>query len=403
MMILNDLSDDALTIRLVEIRKQERGLLVEFLCYLAELDRRKTVLALGFPSLFSFCTDHLGFPKASAFRRTTAARLLARFPLVAEYLADGRLNLTTLVELRDVLDEAHLIEILDRAAGRNEDQVKELVAALRPQPAPADLLRKLPDRRNDCGGSGAELAAAGAAHRAPAPAPPPPAALPPPAAPPLPPRSALRPATTPAASLQPIAPERHVLRVTVGAAFAADLEAVRHALSHKLPAGSLEDVLHECIRVTLQNIERRRAGAGTKQTAESPPPGSRYVPAAVRNEVWRRDGGQCAFVGSTGRRCTSRHQLELHHLLPFAMGGPPTAANLALRCRVHNRHAAEQDYGREHIARKVAASRFRDDLAAPATLPGLSARTRRAIGSRVQTTGSRPGWPSDGGSRNPLR
>jgi hypothetical protein len=36
--------------------------------------------------------------KASAFRRTTAARLLARFPVVADYLADGRLNLTTLVE-----------------------------------------------------------------------------------------------------------------------------------------------------------------------------------------------------------------------------------------------------------------------------------------------------------------
>jgi hypothetical protein len=45
-----------------------------------------------------------------------------------------------------------------------------------------------------------------------------------------------------------------VLRVTVSGAFVADLEAVRHALSHKLPAGGLEDVLHECLRVTLQSI-----------------------------------------------------------------------------------------------------------------------------------------------------
>ena len=145
---LADLPDETLTRRLLEIRKQERSLLVEFLGYLAELDRRKTVVAQGYPSLFSFCTDSLGLSKASAFRRTTAARLLARFPLVAEYLADGRLNLTTLVELRDVLDEAHLVEILDGAAGRTEEQVKELVAALRPQAAPADLLRRLPDRRN---------------------------------------------------------------------------------------------------------------------------------------------------------------------------------------------------------------------------------------------------------------
>jgi hypothetical protein len=51
----------------------------------------------------------------------------------------ARRNLTTLVELRDVLDEQHLVEIMERAAGRTEDQVKELVAVLRRQPAPPDL------------------------------------------------------------------------------------------------------------------------------------------------------------------------------------------------------------------------------------------------------------------------
>jgi hypothetical protein len=114
MQTLSELSDADLVGRLVQIRKLERSLLVEFLRYLGEVDRRKTALGLGFPSLFSFCTDHLGLTEASAFRRTTGARLLARFPLVAEYLADGRLNLTTLVELRDVLDEAHLVEIAAR-------------------------------------------------------------------------------------------------------------------------------------------------------------------------------------------------------------------------------------------------------------------------------------------------
>jgi hypothetical protein len=40
------------------------------------------------------------------------------------------------------------------------------------------------------------------------------------------------------------------------------------------------------------------------------------------------------------------------------MGGAPTAKNLALRCRAHNACAAEQDYGRGHIARKRAADRL---------------------------------------------
>jgi 5-methylcytosine-specific restriction endonuclease McrA len=339
MITLTDLSDDVLVGRLVEIRKHERSLLVELLHYLGELERRKTVLAKGYPSLFSFCTEFLGLTKASAFRRTAAARLLSRFPLIADYLTDGRLNLTTLVELRDVLDEEHLIEILNQAAGRTEDQVKELVAALRPQPAPMDLLRRLPTPRNDCSGSGAVPTAA---------PPPPPATTPPPTA-----RSSA------AARVEPIAPERHVLRVTVSSAFVADLEAARHALSHKLPAANLEEVLHECLRMTLQSIARRRRGTGKKTSVKAPRPGSRYVPVAVGDEVWRRDDGQCTFLGSTGRRCGSRDQLQFHHLDPRGKGGPTTAANLTLRCRAHNLYAAELDYGREHIDRKIAASRSR--------------------------------------------
>jgi hypothetical protein len=365
MITLTDLSDDALVGRLVQIRKQERSLLVEFLRHLAELDLRKTVLALGFPSLFSFCVEFLGLTKAAAFRRTTAARLLGRFPLVAAYLGDGRLNLTTLVELRDVLDEAHLVEILNRAAGRTEEQVKELVAALRPRVALPDLLRKLPTARNHSSGSGPEQPTAAT----PPPAPQsqhtavPSSPTPPPPAPPQ------RP--TDSARLEPIAPERHVLRVTVGAAFVADLESVREALSHKVPGGGLEDVLHECMRMTLRSIERRRHGAGKKTTANPPAPGSRYVPVAISDEVWRRDDGRCAFVGSGGRHCNSRHQLQLHHIDPFGKGGPPTAANLTLRCRAHNLYAAQQDFGREHIDRKIAVSRRHRAAGSAPTIPGV--------------------------------
>jgi GNAT superfamily N-acetyltransferase len=264
MIALGDVPDDVLVDRLLHIRKHERRLLVELLRYLAELDRRKTVLALGYPSLFSFCTEFLGLTKASAFRRTTAARMLARFPPAADYLADGRLNLTTLVELRDVLDERHLVEILDRAAGRTEEQVKELAAALRPQPAPADLLRRLPIQRNDCTRSGPVPVAVSTAQPAPAA----PAASPPPA---------------------PISPP----------------------LTSPTPPP----------------VPTRK-----KTSTKAPPSGSRYVPVAIRGEVWKRDDGRCTFQGSTGRRCASRHQLQLHHIDPFAMGGPPTVANLTLRC-----------------------------------------------------------------------
>jgi hypothetical protein len=79
----------------------------------------------------------------------------------------------------------------------------------------------------------------------------------------------------------------------------ADLTAVREALSPRLPGAGLEEVLHECMRVALRDIERLWRGAGTKASAKEPPRGSRYVPVAVREEVWRRDGGRCAAARTT--------------------------------------------------------------------------------------------------------
>src|SRR5262245_55942002 len=139
--ILTPLADqptDLITARLYELRKRERHLQIELLTYLAELERRDAFLQLGVSSMFAYLTDHLGYTRSAAFRRHTAAGLLARFPCLADYLADGRLNLTTLVELRHVLDEARLEEILARAAGRTEEEVKVLVASLAPREPPPD-------------------------------------------------------------------------------------------------------------------------------------------------------------------------------------------------------------------------------------------------------------------------
>ena len=63
----------------------------------------------------------------------------------------------------------------------------------------------------------------------------------------------------PAAKVEPISNELSVLRMTVGKAFALDLEAVRDALSHQIPDRRLETVVHECMRRTLKEHRRRAA------------------------------------------------------------------------------------------------------------------------------------------------
>ena len=72
---------------------------------------------------------------------------------------------------------------------------------------------------------------------------------------------------------------------------------------------------------------------------------SRHIPNAVKRAVWWRDGGQCAFVSADGRRCGERAFLELHHIQPYALDGPPTAGNITLRCRRHNQYEADMVFG----------------------------------------------------------
>jgi len=79
-------------------------------------------------------------------------------------------------------------------------------------------------------------------------------------------------------------------------------------------------------------------------------PRSRHVPAAVRREVFQRDGGRCSYVDERGERCRETRCLELHHRQPFGMKGDHAASNLTLHCLAHNALAAELDFGRQHVA-----------------------------------------------------
>jgi 5-methylcytosine-specific restriction endonuclease McrA len=88
------------------------------------------------------------------------------------------------------------------------------------------------------------------------------------------------------------------------------------------------------------------------------PPGEREpIPAEVKRAVWERDGGRCTYLSPEGRRCECRWQLELDHVRPDALGGPPAVENLRLRCRVHNFLHAEETFGRAHMARFKRAGR----------------------------------------------
>src|SRR3954469_334019 len=107
--------------------ENEKRELVLFLIELAEFDANKLALELGYPSTLGCLITELRLSESSACRRISAARMLARFPQIGGYLLSSRLTLMSLVALKDVLDQTNVGELLDRASGLSEPEVRQLV------------------------------------------------------------------------------------------------------------------------------------------------------------------------------------------------------------------------------------------------------------------------------------
>ncbi len=76
---------------------------------------------------------------------------------------------------------------------------------------------------------------------------------------------------------------------------------------------------------------------------------TRHIPRSIRDQVFVRDGGRCTFISKNGKRCGETWNLEIDHIIPYAKGGDHSPENLRLLCAQHNRLAAEDEYGAEHM------------------------------------------------------
>jgi hypothetical protein len=118
-------------VRLSSRLENEKREPVQFLIELAEFENKKHALELGYPSTLACLVGEMRLTESSACRRIWAARLLVRFPQIAGYLLASRLTLMGLVALKEVLDESNANELLERAAGMSEPDVRQLVMRIR--------------------------------------------------------------------------------------------------------------------------------------------------------------------------------------------------------------------------------------------------------------------------------
>ena len=323
------LSNDDLERRLASLVAFESGSTADVVEHIAEFERRKLFAPKCFPSMFEYCTKVFGYSEGAAYLRIYAGRLSLEYPDILELLRTRRLHLTAIRTVGPHLKACNQRELLARCVSKSERELKFLVAELAPQPEPMEVVRRLPDSQPS---RPPDSSVPAQCARPTAPSDEPPALK----------LSREQPAAR--AKIEPIAPRRVRFAFTGSDVFLGNVDRVRQLLRHKYPLGASEDVLSEVIDYFLKSkdpaLKKHRARPRTVN------PLRRDVPVWVKDIVFARDGGRCAFQSTDGARCEERGGLEYDHVVPWALGGVSNdPKNIRILCRSHNAYVGEQVFG----------------------------------------------------------
>lgn len=295
------LTDRELLDQLGQAVENERRVTARVIVLLQEMELRRVYLALGYSSLFVYCTHVLHLSEHAAYRRIEIARLARRFPIILELIESGAVTLEVLHVLNRHLTAENHRALLERVQHLSRNDVEHIVATLSPRepmPASVALLAKPPS------------------------------------------------------DAAPITPDRYELQCTISSEAYQKLQELQDLMRHTVPDGDLGVLLERAIALLLEHVSRVKKGA-VEHPREPVPndPNSRYIPASLKRAVWARDDGRCAYVGSEGR-CNASGHVEVHHVIRVADGGPTELNNLQLRCRAHNQYEADARVGRLYIVKE---------------------------------------------------
>ncbi len=312
---LGRLSDADLVARVKSLVRRDQNLTAEIVAHIAELDTRDVHLREGYASLFVYCRDALGLSEWEAYNRIEVARAARRFPMILDLLAEGSVHLTSVRLLAPHLTADNHREVLESA--RWEEKARDRTdgrpsgaAAGRTdlhwagQAAPVRFLAA-GDRSFSCrarsGGASTRPSSGG---DAPLPGP-----------------------------LQAASDDRR--RNRREAAPGQGHAQPRHSVGRRRGAPG-------------SRVLGAIGGAGEEEVRRHAPPPvvPRRPSARVRQAVWVRDLGRCAYVAPSGHRCTERRFVQFHHLDPYVLGGEATVDLIQLRCRPHNDYEGRLYFGK---------------------------------------------------------
>lgn len=279
--------------RLGQLIKDERGFTCEILHLIREADARKLYLERSFSNIYEWLVRRYGYSHTAAHRRIQTARLMNAIPELEESLKVGAMSLSNAARLQSVMRREERRTKIKISTDRKKNLFNELLGKTESE-AEAILSEAFPE------------SAAMKAH---------------------------------VRSLNEL--ESRLSLVLEKEALEA-LKRVQELLSHILPGANMAEIVSYLAEDYIERKDPLEKKSG---------PDKRRV--NLREEVIRRAEGRCEFSDPvSGQICGSRHQIEVDHRLPKALGGSDDLKNLRCLCRAHNQYEAERILGEAFMERK---------------------------------------------------
>jgi hypothetical protein len=320
------ISDSVLLARTKTLVARERRITLSLIEHLAEIDARKLFAKEGYSSLWEYCTLALGLSEGAAMRRIQAMRLSREIPEAREAISDGKLSLSNASQLQSFFQ-------LEKKIGKShsKEYKKELIQAL-------EGMSQKQAQRKLC-----EIS----------------------------PQS-----VNISETIKPISVDQNEVKLILNSELLEKLTYLKDRMAHQLRSGQISELIELLVDEKIKIIEKKmsprvekdfkgeikpegemeskkkepNSTAAAEVENQKKPVGRQKISIKTQRELTQRSGDQCEYVASSGKRCNSRHRIEIEHKIPVAHGGSNELSNLMHLCRGHNNYQATLQFGREFMS-----------------------------------------------------
>lgn len=291
---------DQINEKLISLSRNERKLTHEILNHIILFQKVGGYLKLGYSSMHQYLTRALGYSDDMSYRRLKAAQLMQEVPEVEAKLKSGELNLTQASLIQKSVETAQKekgtkvskeakVKIIQSIEKMNNFETKSILVS------ELELTPTLDDK------------------------------------------------------VSPQSNNTVRIELNLTQEQYKKLKLVQSLLSHKISDQNLASVIELLLD---QNLNKNsftkdcmtrsfRLNQRKVNQRKTEPNQKRYIPAFVKQVLFKRSNGCCEFISKEGVRCQSRYKLQIDHFeVPFSQGGENSIENCKLLCSNHNLHRA---------------------------------------------------------------